>query len=45
LGKVALSSTEIWTLSPDGRTLTIDTTTAVPGGPEIKHREVFRKKG
>jgi hypothetical protein len=45
LGKVALSSTEIWTLSPDGRTLTIDAKTAAPGGLEIKHKEVFRKKG
>ena len=45
MGKVALSSTETWTLSPDGRTLTIDAKTAVPGGFEITHKEVFRKKG
>ena len=45
LGKVNLSSTEIWTLSPDGRTLTIDAKTAAPGELETTHKEVFRKKG
>jgi hypothetical protein len=44
MGKVTLSSTEIWTLSPDGRTLTIDAKTAAPGGLEIKHKEVFQRK-
>ena len=40
--KVALSSTEIWTLSPDGRTLTIDAKIP-PSGPD-QTQEVFRKR-
>lgn len=44
LGRVALSSTEVWTLSPDGQTLMIEAKTVAPGALEIKHKEVFRKK-
>jgi hypothetical protein len=45
MGKMGLSLSETWTLSHDGQTLMIDTTTAAPGGFEIKHKEVFRKRG
>jgi hypothetical protein len=44
LGKVDAAVNETWTLSPDGRTLTIEATTTIPVAGELKRKEVFVRK-
>lgn len=45
MGKVDADVNETWTLSPDGRTLTIESTTSVPPVGETRRKEVFVRKG
>lgn len=45
LGKVDADINETWTLSPDGRTLTIESLTTVPVAGEVRRKEVFVRKG
>lgn len=43
-GEVAVTAKRIWTLSADGKTLTIDVTLNTPAGAQVSKR-VFAKKG
>ena len=45
LGPTEADLSEVWTLSPDGRTLTIESTTTVPVAGEARRKETFVKKG
>ena len=45
LGRVYTELAEVWTLSPDGKTLTIESKTTVPVVGARTHKEVFVKKG
>ena len=42
-GEAAITATRKWTLSPDGKTLTVDVTMNTPNGEQISKR-VFAKK-
>ena len=45
LGKVDAELTDVWTISADGQTLTIESAFKVPVAGERKRKEVYLKKG
>jgi hypothetical protein len=44
VGRVAADLNEVWSVTPDGRTLTIDSTVSVAGLRSMTHKEVYVKK-